>query len=186
MTSTAVHTSGRAASAAANRPQEWMPNPIERATAMLSTLLHCRKQADALRACKRSGNESCDAKEAAFVTCSNEHIGLVIVRLPLHAFQFLAPRCATDTAIALHCIGASRQNCRPTCESNTSFWISAPLSLLTPFSVHLQCPGEIEALQRCRRFRPGDDCEAEDMEAMRCASIHVLRAAAAPPTGHAR
>jgi hypothetical protein len=60
--------------------------PIARATALLSTLLHCKKQAEALRACKRAAasdayGRSCDAKEAAFITCSNEHIGLVIQHL---------------------------------------------------------------------------------------------------------
>ena len=49
-----------------------------------------------------------------------------------------------------------------------------------------QCPNEVEALQRCRLVRPGDDCEFEDMDAMRCASIRVLQAASAPPAASGR
>lgn len=49
-----------------------------------------------------------------------------------------------------------------------------------------QCPNEVEALQRCRLVRPGDDCEFEDMDAMRCASIRVLQAASAPPAASRR
>ena len=51
---------------------------------MLSTLLHCRKQAEALRACQRDGvgvADGCAAQEAAFVTCSQANIGLVIQHL---------------------------------------------------------------------------------------------------------
>ena len=111
---------------------EHRSEPIERATALLSTVLHCRKQADALRTCRHGGggDSSCDRQEAAFVTCSQEHIGLVVGHL-------------------------------------------AKIS-------ESHCPSEIEALRRCRLNRPGDDCEYEDMEAMRCASLRVLAAAAAP------
>ena len=107
-------------------------DPIEHATALLSTLLHCRTQANALRACKRDG-ATCEAQEAAFVTCSQEHIGLVITHLVKIAEK--------------------------------------------------KCPGEMLALQQCRLHRPGDDCEHEDMASIRCASLHVLAAAAAPKKG---
>ena len=64
------------------------------------------------------------------MTCSNEHIGLVVQHLVKVADRF--------------------------------------------------CPVEVEAVQRCRTYRPGDDCEREDMEALRCASRHVLDAARSP------
>ena len=102
---------------------------------MLSTLLHCRKQAEALRACQRDGvgvADGCAAQEAAFVTCSQANIGLVIQHLVKIADK--------------------------------------------------HCPSEINALQVCRRLRPGDDCEHEDMAALRCASLRVLAAAHAPKT----
>ena len=102
--------------------------PIQQATALLSTLLHCRRQAKELQACQRSDEgRLCERQEAAFVTCSKEHVGLVVEHLVKVADKF--------------------------------------------------CQNETEAVHRCRRFRPGDDCEFEDMEAMRCASIHVLAAA---------
>ena len=84
----------------------------------------------ALQACQRGDEKygrSCEREEAAFVTCSQEHIGLVVEHLVKVADKF--------------------------------------------------CPYEVDALYRCRRERPGDDCEWEDMEAMRCASIRVLAAA---------
>lgn len=55
---------------------------ITRAAGLLSTLLHCRRQAKELQACQRlatrDSNTSCAREEAAFVTCSNEHLQLVI------------------------------------------------------------------------------------------------------------
>ena len=107
-------------------------DPIEHATALLSTLLHCRKQSLALRACRRDPDRlhPCDAEEAAFVTCSKANIGLVVQ----------------------HLVKIADKN----------------------------CPREIAELQRCRTQRPGDDCEYEDMAAMRCAALRVLAAAAAP------
>ena len=57
-------------------------DPIASATGLLSTLMHCRKQAAALQRCKRSGNPAgCDAEEATFVTCSEEHLPLVVSHL---------------------------------------------------------------------------------------------------------
>ena len=102
--------------------------PIQRATALLSTLMHCRLQAKALQKCKRGEfAAACEQEEAAFITCSQANIGLVVQHLVQIADKF--------------------------------------------------CPSEVEALQRCRLVRPGDTCELEDMEAMRCASIRVLAAA---------
>ena len=104
-------------------------DPIEHATALLSTLLHCRNQANQLRACRvrDGGSGSCEREEAAFVTCSKEHVGLVVQHLVKIA--------------------------------------------------DAKCPSEVEAVQRCRTLRPGDDCEFEDHAALRCAALHVLASA---------
>ena len=40
-----------------------MAEPIERATALLSTLLHCKQQARALQACQRAGDDDCQPFE---------------------------------------------------------------------------------------------------------------------------
>ena len=53
---------------------------ISRAMAVLSTMLHCRKQAKDLQACRRGG-EGCARQEAAFVTCSEAHVGMVVQHL---------------------------------------------------------------------------------------------------------
>ena len=90
----------------------------------------------ALQRCKASLGDSaaCEQQQAAFVTCSQEHIGLVVGHLVKVADRF--------------------------------------------------CPEEVEAVQRCRTLRPGDDCESEDHDAIRCASLHVLRAAHAKRQAH--
>ena len=59
-------------------------DPVARATALLSTLLHCRQHALALRACQRglpAAPSGCERESAAFVTCSNEHLPQVIGHL---------------------------------------------------------------------------------------------------------
>ena len=58
--------------------------PIARATAMLSTLMHCRRQALALRRCQRGPDAAaggCDRETAAFTTCSTENLPRVIGHL---------------------------------------------------------------------------------------------------------
>ena len=106
-----------------------MADPIAQATGLLSTVLHCRKQAAELQTCKRQGGP-CDRQEAAFITCSHEHLPSVVEHLVKIADRF--------------------------------------------------CHSEVEQLSRCRYNNPGADCEAEDMAAMRCASLHVLASASAP------
>ena len=54
---------------------------ISRAMAVLSTMLHCRKQARELQACQRGGGGGCERQEAAFVTCSEAHAGMVVQHL---------------------------------------------------------------------------------------------------------
>ena len=71
-----------------------MADPIAEATALLSTLMHCRRQARELQACQRGGSGGagggdCARQEQAFVTCSHEHLPSVIghlikVRARLH------------------------------------------------------------------------------------------------------
>lgn len=56
--------------------------PITQAAALLSTVMYCRKQALELQACKaHSAAPSCERQEAAFTTCSHEHVGQVIQTL---------------------------------------------------------------------------------------------------------
>ena len=55
-------------------------DPIAAAVGLLSTVLHCKKQAAALQRCHQKG-EPCTREEAAFVTCSTEHLPLVIGHL---------------------------------------------------------------------------------------------------------
>ena len=57
---------------------------IQRACATLSTMLHCKSQARALHKCRREmlgAGAACQAQEAAFVTCSQAHVGLVVQHL---------------------------------------------------------------------------------------------------------
>ena len=73
---------------------------IEHAAAYLSTLLHCRKQARDLQACqRRDGGGSCVHEEAAFVTCSQEHIGLVVQ----HLVKVAEKHCPEETQVVQHC-----------------------------------------------------------------------------------
>ena len=59
-----------------------MGEPIAQATALLSTLMHCRKQALELQSCRRGSSAGdCARQEAAFTTCSNEHLPAVIGHL---------------------------------------------------------------------------------------------------------
>lgn len=58
-----------------------MDSPITRATAVLSTLLHCRQQARELQACRRDAGGNCRREEAAFTTCSEANVGLVVQHL---------------------------------------------------------------------------------------------------------
>ena len=105
-------------------------DPINPATALLSTTLYCKKQARALQVCQRgTSHTDCEPERQAFITCSEAHIGLVVSHLVKIADRF--------------------------------------------------CPNEVEGAQRCRHVRPGDNCEYEDMLAMRCAARKVLESAAA-------
>jgi hypothetical protein len=104
-------------------------DPVTQAASLLSTLLHCRKQAKELQHCQKQGG-GCERETQAFTTCSVEHMPLVINHLIKIADK--------------------------------------------------KCFDEVEAVRWCRTHRPGDDCEVEDMAAMRCASLHVLAAAHAP------
>ena len=108
-------------------------DPITQATALLTCLMHCRRQAQALQACQRDGG-GCDREAAVFTTCAQSNLPLVIG----------------------HLIKVADKN----------------------------CPEEIEVVQRCRTLRPGDDCEAEETAAMRCAALRVL--ASAHSTGYSR
>jgi hypothetical protein len=65
-----------------------LAEPLERATALLSTTLYCRKQARALQKCQAEAGGNCTQCEAAFVTCSKEHIGLVVQHLSQIAERF--------------------------------------------------------------------------------------------------
>ena len=50
---------------------------VEQATSMLTTLLHCKRQASELKACQRTGNQ-CPRQHQAYLTCANEHLPAVI------------------------------------------------------------------------------------------------------------
>lgn len=61
---------------------------------MLSTLLHCRRQAIALQRCRQGGSDGrCEREMAAFATCSEEHLPAVIGHLvkvaDLHCQDFI-------------------------------------------------------------------------------------------------
>jgi len=67
---------------------------IAQATSLLSTLMHCRRQAQDLQRCQRDQpSRGCIREQSAFVTCSNEHISLVIGHLvkiaDVHCVDFI-------------------------------------------------------------------------------------------------
>ena len=108
-----------------------MNDPIPAASALLCTVLHCRKQAEALQNCYREQNGQtggkCSAKEQAFMTCSEAHAGMVVQHLVKVADRY--------------------------------------------------CQAEVQAFAHCKRVTPGSNCEAEDMAAMKCAALAVLKSA---------
>jgi hypothetical protein len=53
---------------------------VEEATRTLTTLLHCRKQAEALATCRLHGMQGpgCEREHSAYITCANEHLSRII------------------------------------------------------------------------------------------------------------
>lgn len=87
-------------------------DPITHATALLSTLMHCREQARELQACRRgSGNGAtdCSNREAAFITCSEAHVGMVVQTLVKIADQ----HCPDEVKSVRQC----RMICRGGCDA---------------------------------------------------------------------
>ena len=78
---------------------------VERATSMITALLHFRRQAQELRACQKMRRD-CPREHAAFVTCANEHTAVVIDALVKIADSKCPQQVAEYQLCKRHNIGA--------------------------------------------------------------------------------
>ena len=71
---------------------------VAQASQLLTVVMHCRKQAAELQACQERGTGKrllsgrCERERAAFVTCSEEHVGVVIG----HLVKFADKHCPAE------------------------------------------------------------------------------------------
>ena len=111
---------------------------VAQASQLLTVVMHCRKQAAELQACQERGSGKrllsgrCERERAAFVTCSEEHVGVVIGHLvkfadkhcpaEVEAFRWCKSHtpgadCEQEDLAALRCTSAqllasARANCQ--------------------------------------------------------------------------
>lgn len=80
---------------------------VAQASQLLTVVLHCRQQAAELQACQERGSGKkllfggggCERERAAFVTCSEEHVGAVIG----HLVKFADKHCLAEVEAFRRC-----------------------------------------------------------------------------------